>query len=146
MNRAERRSAARTKPKNIPHYGRKLPDRLVEHEVIMWVTPARAALARLIPLGSIDGYDFGAIQCLVLFVERICEAQGMTCPDTSHVRRLMNQMSAGMEVLEERVEKAAEWVDQAAAVLRKAPRSVVREVLAGINAQADSANGLQWEG
>lgn len=142
MNRTERRAIERMKLKPLPQPKR--PQKLSEPEVIKWLASPRAALDRMIANGRIEEYDIGALQCLTIIVEKIGQRTNIPCPDSRHIRGLMDQIVAGMEVIEERIERARSFVEAAASVLRKVDRATLKSITDDICLRVHLTPGRVW--
>ena len=106
---------------------------LTEQQIITLLASPRAALSRIMVGGGMDEYDLGAMQLSYLLAIQIENESGITCPDTKIIEGFVQQIEAGMEVLEERVEKVRDWLELYAAYLRKVPEPSVAKAVKHLN-------------
>jgi hypothetical protein len=103
---------------------------LKERQIIEMLISPRAALDRLIALGTIDYNDLGSIQCVYVLAAQMDNVSGIESPDSSIIYQLVQQIEAGIPVLEERIQKSQEWLNRYADYLRRVPLKDVQKAIA----------------
>lgn len=125
---------------------RNAPATLTEMEVQQWIVTPRAAIDVLYASGRIGEYEVGSLQCLIVMLDRVAERTGIAAPDSRHVRGLIGQIEARLPILEERIDKARDWLFAATQYLRSAPRAEMSSILRGLQIQCEMSPGTTWEG
>lgn len=113
--------------------------RLTHSQVMQMLITPRAALDRMIACGSIDYDDLGALQCVYVLAIEIDNISGKQCPDPKIIVGLVQQIENGIEVLQERIEKARLWLDQYAIYLRSVDYKCISKAIENVRNLCKSA-------
>lgn len=93
------------------------------------ITP-RAAIDRILSSGRVDEQDLGALECCYVLAVQTENISGKECPDINVMQGLVQQIKNGMEVLEERLERCKQWLDDYARYLRTVDQDDFRKAIA----------------
>lgn len=94
----------------------------------MLITP-RAALDRIMAGGGIAFDDLGALQCAYVLAAQIENITGIKSPDNKMIVGLVEQIEAGIPVIEDRIDRAKKYLDEYAVYLRRVPYSAVTKAI-----------------
>lgn len=117
----------RNKPYN-PHKCRPRTDKpLTEQQIIEMLVAPRACLDRMIVGGGIEFNDLGSLQCCYVLAAQIENITGIQSPDNKMIVGLVDQIECGMEIIEDRIDRVRNYINEYAAYLRRVPGDAVRQ-------------------
>lgn len=120
----------RSKKKYNPNKFKPRTDKpLTEQQIIEMLVAPRACLERMIVGGGLDEADFGALQLCYVLAAQIDNITGIPSPDNRMIVGLIEQIEAGMEVIEDRIDRVRDYLAEYAAYLRRVPGDAVRQAV-----------------